>query len=68
MESLMAHFVQFSCPIAKFLFLGRRLPASFVLKDPFVHRANFICKGVTLFTHVVSEFYVGETKRNTEVR
>lgn len=54
MESLMAHFVQFSCPIAKFLFLGRRLPASFVLKDPFVHRANFICKGVTLFTHVVS--------------
>ena len=36
----------------------------YVLKDPVVHRANVIYKG----TCSCSEFQVGETKRNTEVR
>ena len=35
-----------------------------MLKDPALHRANVIYKG----TCSCSEFYVGETKRNTEVR
>ena len=38
-----------------------------MLKDPVIHKANVIYKG-TLLTCSCNEFYVGETKRNYEVR
>ena len=42
----------------------RKLPSLFPLKDPIVHRANVIYKG----TCTCKEFYILETKRNSEVR
>ena len=36
----------------------------FALKDPIVHKANVIYRG----TYTCKEFYIGETKRNSEVR
>ena len=50
----------------KYRYFGktRKVRSLIVLKDPIVHRANIIYKG----TWSYSEFYVGETERNTEVR
>ena len=42
----------------------RKLQSLFPLKDPIVHKANVIYKG----TCTCKEFYIGETKRNSEVR
>ena len=42
----------------------RKLPSLFTLKDPIVHKANVIYKG----TCTCKEFYIGETKRNWEIR
>ena len=42
----------------------RKLQSLFPLKDPIVHKVNFIYKG----TCTCQEFYIGETKRNSEVR
>ena len=42
----------------------RKLQSLFPLKDPIFHKANVIWKG----TCACKEFYVGETKRNSEVR
>ena len=51
----------------RYFWKTRKVRSLFVLKDPVVHRANFICKGCNVICSY-SEFYVGETKRNTEVR
>ena len=42
----------------------RKLRSLFQLKDPIVHKANVIYKG----TCKCRAFYIGETKRNSEVR
>ena len=42
----------------------RKLRYLFQLKDPSVHQANVIYKG----TCTCKEFYIGEAKRNSEVR
>ena len=42
----------------------RKLPSLFPLKDPIVYKENVIYKE----TWTSKEFYIGETKRNTEVR
>ena len=42
----------------------RKLRSLFSLKDPIVQLANVIYKG----TYTCKEFYIGETKRNSEVR
>ena len=42
----------------------RKLQSLFPLKDPIVQRVNVIYKG----TCTCKEFYIGETKRNSEVR
>ena len=48
----------------RYFWKTRKVRSLFVLKDPVVHRANVIYKG----TCSCSEFYVGETKQNIEVR
>ena len=42
----------------------RKLRSLFPLKDPIIHKANVIYKGTCTY----KEFYIGETKRNLEVR
>ena len=42
----------------------RKVRSLFMWKDPFIHKANVIYKG----TCSCSEFYVAETKQNSEVR
>ena len=42
----------------------KKLQSLFSLKDTVVHKANVIYKG----TSTCKEFYIGETKRNSEVR
>ena len=49
---------------SRYFWKTSKVGSRFVLKDPVLHRANVIYKG----TCSCSEFYVGETKRNTEVR
>ena len=48
----------------RYLWKTRKVRSLFVLKDPVIHKANVIYKG----TWSCREFYVGETKRNCEVR
>ena len=48
----------------KFSWKTRKVRSLFVFKDPVMHKANVIYKG----TCSCSEFYVGETKRNCEIR
>ena len=42
----------------------RKLWSIFPLKDPIFHKANILYKG----TCTCKQFYIGETKRNSEVR
>ena len=42
----------------------RKLWSLFQLKDPIIHKANVIYKGKC----TCKEFYIGESKRNSEVR
>ena len=48
----------------RYLWKTRKVRSLFVLKDPIIYKANVIYKG----TGSGGEFYVGETKRNCEVR
>ena len=48
----------------RYFWKTRKMRSLFVLKDPIIHKANVIYKG----TCSCNEFYVGETKRNSEIR
>ena len=43
---------------------NQKITIPFPLRDPIVHKANVIYK----VTCTCKEFYIGETKRNSEVR
>ena len=47
----------------RYFWKTRNVRSLFVLKDPVIHKANVIYNG----TCSCSEFYAGETERNTEV-
>ena len=59
LEALTNYKVKF-----RYFWKTRKVRSFFALKDLVVHKANVIYKGICL----CNEFYVGETKQNTEVR
>ena len=48
----------------RYFWKTKKLRSLFTLKDPVIHRGNLIYQG----TCSCKEFYVGETKRNSETR